>query len=60
MSDIKAVVLMSCLVKAVFIGCVTYSAIHFQNYNLLWWYLLASLIGYECKHRDKEKGNDDE
>lgn len=59
MSDIKAVVLMSCLVKAVFIGCVTYSAIHFQNYNLLWWYLLAGFIGYECK-RSREKGNDDE
>lgn len=36
-------------IEVSYVVCVTFAAIHFENARLLWWYLLALVIGYTFK-----------
>ena len=37
------------LIRTVFVVCVTALAIMFNRTNILWWFLLTPLLGYEYK-----------
>ena len=43
--------LLNILFDVVYVLCVTYAAIHFNNTALLWWYLLVLITGYSIKNR---------
>ena len=45
------IVLFNLIFDAVYVACVTMASIHFENYNLLWWYLLVLFTGYSVKSR---------
>lgn len=54
MDNLRFVMLCSFFIKAIFVISVTLAAIKFQNYHLLWWYLLATQLGWEYKRENKE------
>ena len=56
MSDLKVVVLSSILIKITYCVCVTVAAIHFNNTNILWWYLMSFMFGYSYSS-DGKKGD---
>lgn len=43
----KTVMIANILIKTVFVVCVTVLAIMFNRTNILWWFLLTPLLGYE-------------
>lgn len=50
------IVLFNLIFDAVYVACVTMASIYFENYNLLWWYLLVLVTGYSVKNR-KDNNN---
>jgi hypothetical protein len=46
MSDLKFVMLANIIVKLGYCICVTVAAIYFNSPSLLWWYLLAYVMGW--------------
>lgn len=55
MTDLKAVLLATVILKLGFCICVTVASIHFENTSLLWWYLLSVLMGWGYKDNDKKE-----
>lgn len=45
----KIVMIANILIRTVFMVCVTVLAIMFNRTNILWWFLLTPLLGYEYK-----------
>lgn len=43
------------IIKVAYCTCVTIAAIHFNNHDILWWYLLSFMFGYTYKS-DNTKG----
>ena len=48
------VILINVLFDMVYVMCVTYVTIHFNNPALLWWYLLVLCTGYSFKSGTKK------
>lgn len=42
-------VLLNIIFDVVYVTCVTTASIHFENYNLMWWYLLVLFTGFSIK-----------
>ena len=57
MSSVKLYIIMYCLIVISLIAGITICAIHFNNYHLMWWYLLPSLFG--GLEVTSKKGDDD-
>jgi hypothetical protein len=56
MSDLKFVILFNVLLKILYCVCVTVAAIHFNDARILWWYLLATVFGYDYSSgKEKEE-----
>lgn len=45
MSTVKFYIIAHCLVMLTLVAGITVCAIHFNNYHLMWWYLLPVLCG---------------
>lgn len=45
MSNIKFILLATVIMRIGFCICVTVAAMHFDNAVILWWYILALLMG---------------
>ena len=56
MSNLKAIVLSSTILKIAYCVCVTVAAIHFNNTNILLWYLMSFMFGYSYSS-DGKKGD---
>ena len=60
----KAVMIANILIRTVFMVCVTVLAIMFNRTNILWWFLLTPLLGYEytrkIENHQTEKGGGEE
>ena len=52
MSDIMFVALANAAIKIAGFVCITWAAVAFNNYGLLWWYIILIFIGIEYKHRE--------
>ena len=55
MSNLKAIVLSSTILKIAYCVCVTVAAIHFNNTNILLWYLMSFMFGYDYRHDDRKE-----
>lgn len=53
----KFVMICNLFIKVSFIACVTFAAIHFHKYGILWWYVLLPFIGYDF---NETKGKESE
>ena len=60
----KIVMIANILIRTVFVICVTVLAIMFNRTNILWWFLLTPLLGYEYTKKiadhPTEKGGEEE
>lgn len=56
MSDLKFVILCNTFLMIAYCACVTTAAIHFDSVNILWWYLLVGVMGYNYES-DKRRNN---
>lgn len=45
MSSVKLYIIAHCLVMLALVAGITLCAIHFNNYHLMWWYLLPVFFG---------------
>lgn len=55
MSDLKFVMLCNIVLKIAYCTCVTVAAIHFNNPNILWWYLMSFMFGCDYSHDDRKE-----
>lgn len=55
MKDFKTIYLINAFLRAIAFICVTYAAVKFDNYGLLWWYIIPLFMGIEYHDKgDKE------
>ena len=56
MKDFKTIYLINAFLRAITFICITYAAVKFDNYGLLWWYIVPFFMGIE--YHDGEDKND--
>lgn len=44
MKPINLLIIMHALMVVAFIVCITWAAIHFNMYGLLWWYMVPAVL----------------
>ena len=56
-NTLAVIAVCSGIFRCVYVACVTYAAIMFDNPKILAWWILAILMGFSCKTQDKEHTN---